>query len=180
MNSLDAHGLLKSALLRGRYGAKKSGKAIAFRCTRHNDSTSSAWLGDHAWGCAACGFTEPLATLGEALGVTLPDDAAPSGLTLHEYAERKGLSLAGLAKAGVEERTGKFGDAIILLAITFRKVVGDLFLHQPRSLAMQCPQPLDLCGLLLPLCRYCCGSVGVGPLPHLLDCGLKAIPANPI
>ena len=110
MNTLDTHGLLKSALLRGRHGAKKSGKAIAFRCVRHTDSTSSAWLGDHAWGCSACGFTEPLATLGEALGVALPDDAAPSGLTLHEYAERKGLSLAGLAKAGVEERTGKFGD----------------------------------------------------------------------
>jgi replicative DNA helicase len=122
VNSLDAHGLLKSALLRGRHGAKKSGKAIAFRCTRHNDSTSSAWLGDHAWGCAACGFTEPLATLGEALGVVLPDDAAPSGLTLQEYAERKGLSLAGLAKAGVEERVGKFGDAIV--AMPYRRADG--------------------------------------------------------
>jgi hypothetical protein len=122
VNTLDAHGVLKSALLRGRYGAKKSGKAIAFRCVRHTDSTSSAWLGDHAWGCSACGFTEPLATLGEALGVVLPDDAAPSGLTLHEYAERKGLSLAGLAKAGVEQRTGKFGDAII--AMPYRRADG--------------------------------------------------------
>ena len=122
MNTLDAHGVLKSALLRGRYGAKKSGKAIAFRCVRHNDSTSSAWLGDHAWGCAACGFTEPLATLGEALGVALPDDAAPSGLTLHEYAERKGLALAGLAKAGVEERIGKYGDAIV--AMPYRRADG--------------------------------------------------------
>ena len=78
MNTLDAHGVLKSALLRGRYGAKKSGKAIAFRCVRHTDSTSSAWLGDHAWGCSACGFTEPLATLGEALGVALPDDVRES------------------------------------------------------------------------------------------------------
>ncbi len=122
MNTLDAHGLLKSALLRGRHGAKKSGKAIAFRCTRHNDSTSSAWLGDHAWGCAACGFTEPLATLGEALGVALPDDAAPSGLTLHEYADRKGLSLAGLARAGVEERVGKYGDSIV--AMPYRRADG--------------------------------------------------------
>ncbi len=131
MNSLDAHGVLKSALLRGRYGAKKSGKAIAFRCTRHNDSTSSAWLGDHAWGCAACGFTEPLATLGEALGVTLPDDAAPSGLTLHEYAERKGLALAGLAKAGVEERVGKFGDAII--AMPYRRADGSTIRTKCRT-----------------------------------------------
>ena len=131
MNTLDAHGVLKSALLRGRHGAKKSGKAIAFRCVRHTDSTSSAWLGDHAWGCSACGFTEPLATLGEALGVALPDDAAPSGLTLHEYAERKGLSLAGLAKAGVEERVGKFGDAII--AMPYRRADGSVIRTKCRT-----------------------------------------------
>jgi hypothetical protein len=131
VNTLDAHGLLKSALLRGRHGAKKSGKAIAFRCVRHTDSTSSAWLGDHAWGCSACGFTEPLATLGEALGVVLPDDAAPSGLTLHEYAERKGLSLAGLAKAGVEERVGKFGDAII--AMPYRRADGSVIRTKCRT-----------------------------------------------
>lgn len=131
MNTLDAHGVLKSALLRGRHGAKKSGKAIAFRCVRHTDSTSSAWLGDHAWGCSACGFTEPLATLGEALGVTLPDDAAPSGLTLHEYAERKGLALAGLAKAGVEERVGKYGDAII--AMPYRRADGSTIRTKCRT-----------------------------------------------
>ena len=131
MNTLDAHGVLKSALLRGRHGAKKSGKAIAFRCVRHTDSTSSAWLGDHAWGCSACGFTEPLATLGEALGVALPDDAAPSGLTLHEYAERKGLSLAGLAKAGVEERVGKYGDAII--AMPYRRADGTVIRTKCRT-----------------------------------------------
>ena len=131
MNTLDAHGVLKSALLRGRHGAKKSGKAIAFRCVRHTDSTSSAWLGDHAWGCSACGFTEPLATLGEALGVALPDDSSPSGLTLHEYAERKGLSLAGLAKAGVEERVGKYGDAII--AMPYRRADGTVIRTKCRT-----------------------------------------------
>jgi hypothetical protein len=131
VNTLDAHGVLKSALLRGRYGAKKSGKAIAFRCVRHTDSTSSAWLGDHAWGCSACGFTEPLATLGKALGVTLPDEAAPSGLTLHEYAERKGLALAGLAKAGVEERVGKYGDAII--AMPYRRADGSTIRTKCRT-----------------------------------------------
>ena len=131
MNTLDAHGVLKSALLRGRYGAKKSGKAIAFRCVRHTDSTSSAWLGDHAWGCSACGFTEPLASLGEALGVTLPDESAPSGLTLREYAERKGLALDGLAKAGVEERVGKYGDAII--AMPYRRADGTVIRTKFRT-----------------------------------------------
>jgi len=131
VNTLDAHGVLKSALLRGRYGAKKSGKAIAFRCVRHTDSTSSAWLGDHAWGCSACGFTEPLASLGEALGVTLPDESAPSGLTLREYAERKGLALDGLAKAGVEERVGKYGDAII--AMPYRRADGTVIRTKFRT-----------------------------------------------
>ena len=118
MNTLDAHGVLRSHLLRGQYAAKKSGKSIAFRCPRHNDSTASAWLGDHAWGCSACGFTEGLSTLAEELGVDLPATENSSGLTLHEYAERKGLSLDTLAKAGVEERVGKFNDTLV--AIPYR------------------------------------------------------------
>ena len=113
MNTLDARGVLKSSLLR-RKGTKKSGAKLAFLCPRHADSSASAWMGDHAWGCSACGFSEPLVTLGEALGVTLPDDAtSATGLTLHEYAERKGLALAGLAKAGVTEVTGKYGQAMV-------------------------------------------------------------------
>jgi len=116
VNTLDAHGLLKSALLRGGHGAKKTGKTIAFRCMRHTDSTSSAWLGDHAWGCSACGFIESLATLADALGVTLPDEAkASNGLTLQEYAERKGLLASALAEHGVEQRVGKFGDALVAI-----------------------------------------------------------------
>lgn len=122
MNTLDARGVLKSALLR-RKGTKKSGTKLAFLCPRHSDSSASAWMGDHAWGCSACGFSEPLVTLGETLGVTLPDDStSATGLTLHEYAERKGLALAGLAKAGVVERVGKYGDSII--AMPYRRADG--------------------------------------------------------
>ena len=131
MNTLDAHGLLKAALMRSTYGAKKSGKTITFRCPRHTDSTASAWLGDHAWGCSACGFTEPMATLAEVLGVTLPAESSGMGLTLHEYAERKGLALDALAKAGVEERVGKFGEPIV--AIPYRDASGNVLRTKCRT-----------------------------------------------
>ena len=131
MNTLDARGVLKSALLR-RKGTKKSGAKLAFLCPRHSDSSASAWMGDHAWGCSACGFSEPLVTLGEALGVTLPDDAtSATGLTLHEYAERKGLALAGLAKAGVTEVTGKYGQAMV--SIPYFSADGSLLRTKMRT-----------------------------------------------
>lgn len=113
MNSMDAHGILKSALLRGNYAARKSGTRIAFRCPEHNDSTASAWLGDHAWGCSACGFSRGLSSLAEKLGVELPAEATGNGLTLAEYADRKGLSLAVLARAGVRDGTGKYGGSVV-------------------------------------------------------------------
>mgnify|MGYP003342551134 CR=1 FL=1 len=97
MNHMDAHGLLKQALIRGRYGAAKQGKTIAFKCPRHQDSHASAWLGDYAWGCSACGFTEKLETLAEHLNVTLPERKG-TGLTVVEYAERKGFALEKLAE----------------------------------------------------------------------------------
>ncbi len=114
MNHLDAHGLLKSALLR-RKGTKKSGAKLAFCCPRHTDSNASAWMGDHAWGCSACGFTEPLRSLGEALGVDLPVASGSNGLTLFDYAEHKKLALDTLAKYGVTERIGKYGEPVVAI-----------------------------------------------------------------
>jgi KaiC/GvpD/RAD55 family RecA-like ATPase len=123
VNHLDAHGVIRAALLKSRHGAKKAGKTVTFRCPRHTDSTASAWLGDHAWGCSACGFTEHFATLAEVLGVELPKgEASVTGLTLLEYAERKGLALDGLARAGVHEAIGKFGDALV--AMPYRRADG--------------------------------------------------------
>jgi replicative DNA helicase len=129
MNTMDRRGVLAQALLR-RKGTKKTGKTIAFRCPRHNDGTASAWLGDHQWGCSACGFTEHFDTLGEVLGVSLPETTA-RGLTLNEYAERKGLSRATLQAAGVEERVGKFGDAIV--AIPYRDAQGAVIRTKIRT-----------------------------------------------
>jgi KaiC/GvpD/RAD55 family RecA-like ATPase len=126
---MDRRGVLAQALLR-RSGTKKTGKTIAFRCPRHSDSTASAWLGDHQWGCSACGFTEHFDTLASTLGVSLPETTA-RGLTLDEYAERKGLSRATLQAAGVEERVGKFGDAIV--AIPYRDAQGAVIRTKIRT-----------------------------------------------
>lgn len=130
MQQMDGRGILASTLLRGSHGAKKSGKSIAFRCPRHSDSTASAWLGEHAWGCSACGFTEPLRTLAEELGVALPDERS-KGLTLAEYCERKELSRTALERAGVTERVGQYGDPI--LAIPYRDATGQTIRTKLRT-----------------------------------------------
>lgn len=114
MNHLDAHGLIKSALLRQK-GTKKSGTKLAFRCPRHQDSNASAWMGDHAWGCSACGFTEPLRSLADELHLTLPEQVNTNGLTVFDYAEHKRLALDHLAKHGVTERVGKYGEPLVVI-----------------------------------------------------------------
>lgn len=126
---MDQRGVLAQALMR-RSGTKKTGKTLAFKCPRHNDGTASAWLGDHQWGCSACGFTEHFDTLAGELGVTLPERTA-RGLTLSEYAERKELSLETLRRAGVEERVGKFGDALV--AIPYRNADGQVIRTKLRT-----------------------------------------------
>lgn len=130
MNTMDARGVLADAIKRGPYRAKKSGESLAFRCPRHEDGHASAWLGKHQWGCSTCGFSEGFHTLAEELGVTLPTSSG-TGLTLVEYAERKGLALAGLAAAGVTEQVGKYGDA--LLAIPYRRADGTLIRTKMRT-----------------------------------------------
>lgn len=131
MNTLDARGVLVDAIKRGRHGAQKTGRTLSFRCPRHADSHASAWLGDHQWGCSACGFTEGFRTLADALGVTLPD-AEARGLTLADYADRKGLRLSVLREAGVHEVTGKFGDTIV--AIPYRDATGAVLRTKMRGL----------------------------------------------
>lgn len=124
MNSLDARGVLVQAIRQAGWKATKTGKTLAFRCPRHDDSHASAWLGDHQWGCSACGFTEHFDTLADLLRVTLPDEGRQRGLTVAEYAERKGLALATLQKAGVYDAEGRFGDALV--AIPYRRGDGTL------------------------------------------------------
>jgi replicative DNA helicase len=121
METLDLRGELARALSARRLNPKKSGDKLAFRCPRHDDRTASAWMGDHAWGCAACGFTEPLRTLAGELGVDIPEHT-PRGLTLAAYMERKGLTHATMTAAGVVERVGRFGEALV--AIPYRDGTG--------------------------------------------------------
>jgi len=133
MNSLDAHGILRAHLLR-QTGTKKSGKVLHFRCPRHADSKASAWLGDHAWGCMACDFTEPLSSLAETLGVEIPDEtpASAKGLTVQQYAERKGLALDGLVKAGVKDGVGRYGDQLVLMP--YYSATGEVIRTKCRTL----------------------------------------------
>jgi hypothetical protein len=130
MNHMDARGVLAAKLLSGGHRAKKRGATIEFQCPRHADATASAWLGDHQWGCSACGFTEHFDTLADAIGVTLPEPAN-KGLTITEYAERKGLALDKLAKYGLEERVGKYGDAVV--AIPYRGADGQVIRTKVRT-----------------------------------------------
>jgi hypothetical protein len=129
MQGMDLHGLVRDAIKR-RPGTKKSGDKLAFRCVRHSDSQASAWMGDHAWGCSACGFSEPLRSLAEALGIDVPATAG-RGLTMEEYAERKGLSIATLTAAGVRTEMGKYGDPLV--AIPYYDAEGNLLRTKYRT-----------------------------------------------
>lgn len=102
-------------------------KPPTFQCTRHDDKTPSAWIGDNAWGCHACGFTESLVTLAEALDVPVPR----KGFTVEDYAERKGFTLDNLTRWGVRTVEGKYGDD--LLAIPYRDASGTLLRTKHRT-----------------------------------------------
>ena len=89
---------------------RKRGDVVEFRCIRHQDSNASAWVGNARWGCAACGFEEPITTLCGELGVGIPQRG---GFTVEQYAERKGFRLDLLGKWGVKTVTGKYGDDVL-------------------------------------------------------------------
>ncbi len=77
---------------------RDAGKVFEFCCPRHEDKSPSAWVGDGAWGCHACGFTESLDTLADLLGV----QRQSRGYTIEDYALEKGFSVASLLDFGVE------------------------------------------------------------------------------
>lgn len=65
---------------------------VHFRCLRHDDSTPSAWLKAGSHGCMRCGFTEPLKTLAQDLGITV----AGKDFTVEDYAAQKAFDAAWL------------------------------------------------------------------------------------
>lgn len=114
MESYDLRSALLSALSAARYKLNRKVNPNTFCCPRHDDRTPSAWIGDNAWGCHACGFTESLTSLAGELGIAVPEQTA-RGLTVREYAERKGFSVLNLAKWSVHDGIGKFGDPVVVI-----------------------------------------------------------------
>jgi len=114
MESYDLRGAILSALANSNRKLNRRANPQTFCCPRHEDGTPSAWIGDNAWGCHACNFTESLTTLAGELGIALPERIV-RGLTVKDYAERKGFSEVNLAKWGVHDGTGKFGDPVVVV-----------------------------------------------------------------
>jgi hypothetical protein len=72
---------------------------VRFDCVLKKHSTKlSAWLGDGAWGCHACGVDgQPLEKLARELGIDVPKSG---GFTIEEYADRKRFALDRLSRVG--------------------------------------------------------------------------------
>jgi replicative DNA helicase len=106
---------------------RERGGVIDFQCPRHDDLTPSAWLGEGAWGCHACGFQESLVTLADEIGVPRP----PTGYTVEQYAEEKVLNLKLLREWGVE--TGTDGRGKTVVVIPYRDEHGNLLRNKFRG-----------------------------------------------
>jgi hypothetical protein len=112
VEKFDLRAQLVAHLRSGKHAYKPNGSQGQFRCPRHDDKTPSAWIGDHRWGCFACGFEESLGTLAAILGV---EDKSRRGFTLEDYAERKGFTVSNLERWGLRTATGKYGDDVLVI-----------------------------------------------------------------
>lgn len=128
MDRLDLRANLVTALkaTHGQKVREANGK-VEFRCPRHDDKTPSAWLGDARWGCQACGFTEGLDTLCDALGVDRP----VFGLTLEQYAEQKSFTMDKLHKYGLS--TGRSEKGAQVVVIPYRDAKGKTLRNKLRG-----------------------------------------------
>lgn len=120
VDSFDLRSLILAALRARSVKLNERANPVRFNCVvKQHSSALSAWLGDGAWGCHACGVDgQPLETLARELSVDVP---ARGGLTVEEYAERKGFSLPLLAAWGVHTADGKYGPVV---AIPYRSADG--------------------------------------------------------
>lgn len=129
MESFDLRGAILAELRAPKHKLTTRRNPPQFCCPRHDDTTPSAWIGDGAWGCHACGFNEHLGTLADALGVARPMQSR--GLTVAEYADRKGFTIAKLTEWGVRDGTGKYGDPVVV--IPFYDPNGQLLREKHRT-----------------------------------------------
>ena len=127
MDTRDIRTELVTALER-RGKVRRSGKTLEFCCPQHDDTNPSAWLGEHHWGCHACGFDEPLDSLCDHLGVERPT----WGFTLEQYAELKRFDIPKLQKWGVE--TATIGNGGQVVAFAYRDAEGKTLRRKFRRL----------------------------------------------
>lgn len=128
MTPVDLKSECERALAARGMKPKKRGDVVEFRCVRHSDKSASAWVGNAKWGCAACGFEEPIATLCGELGVTVP---RRGGFTVEDYAELKGFSLDALTKWGVRTTTSQHGNDVV--EIPYRDAEGKTLRAKQRT-----------------------------------------------
>lgn len=129
MDAFDLRGeILRALSASGRKVIAKNGR-VQFSCTRHDDATPSAWLGDHAWGCFACDIELPLRDLASDLGVAVP----ARGFSLEDYADAKGFAIADLERWGCKTVTNQWGVSVV--GIPYRDASGAIlrWKHRHRS-----------------------------------------------
>jgi hypothetical protein len=98
MDRRDFRSELVTAIQRRGGKINHRGDTLEFQCLLHDDTNPSAFLGDHRWGCSACGFNESFEDLARRLRVKLPN----GDLTLPELAKRKCFDLAKCRDWGLE------------------------------------------------------------------------------
>jgi hypothetical protein len=129
VNKYDLRSLILNALHARNVKLNDRVNPVRFSCVRERHRSSlTAWLGDGAWGCHACGIDgQPHETLARELGIDVPKRG---GFTVDEYAERKHFTLPLLAAWGVHDADGKYGPVV---AIPYRDASGALLRTKFRT-----------------------------------------------
>lgn len=111
---------------------RASGPVVEFLCPRpdHDDSTASAWLGEHAWGCSGCGAQGNLMDLVGTLGLDVTLGGSGRGYTLEDYAGEKGFSIPDLERWGLVTAPSPRGSDAVM--IPYRDVDGNLLRRRMR------------------------------------------------
>jgi hypothetical protein len=139
--------------IRVRGGKTRDGrKVFEFCCPRHDDSSPSAWVGENAWGCHACGFTESLDTLAEELGLA----RRSRGYTIEDYAAEKSFSVPNLMLWGVETFENEKGWCCV--RIPYQDTDGSLLRNKFRGEADE--NGKHRTGVLFALQRSICQGCG--------------------